>query len=63
MCPKTGTVLAPKNWKNVYTKKETIIVLLVFNANGDIVPSVVVFPYLRSPKDLINSIPNDWFLC
>lgn len=42
MCPKTGRVIAPKGWKNVYTiqkgsEKETIICLFTFSANGDTV--------------------------
>lgn len=67
MCPKTGKVIAPKGFKNVYTinkgnEKETITVLLVFSAIGKIVPPMVVFPYKRPPKDVINSMRPDWFL-
>ncbi|GBP07377.1 hypothetical protein EVAR_69469_1 [Eumeta japonica] len=39
LCPKTGRVLAPKGYRNVYSiqrgnEKETITVLLVFSASG-----------------------------
>jgi hypothetical protein len=39
MCPKSGKVLAPKGYKNIYevkkgNEKETITVLLVFSADG-----------------------------
>lgn len=42
MCPKTGKVLAPKGWKNIYelkkaSEKETITVLLVFSVPGQCV--------------------------
>ncbi|XP_065363191.1 uncharacterized protein LOC135956584 [Calliphora vicina] len=67
MCPKTGKVLAPKGYRNVYSiqkgnEKETITVLLVFSANGKTVVPMVVFPYIRPPKDIINSLPENWFL-
>lgn len=67
LCPKTGRVLAPKGFKNVYqiqagSEKETITVLLVFTANGETLMPMVVFPYVRPPRDVVNSIPPDWFL-
>ncbi|KAJ8929563.1 hypothetical protein NQ314_017726 [Rhamnusium bicolor] len=41
LCPKTGKVLAPKGWRNLYTikksnDKENITVLVVFTASGHI---------------------------
>lgn len=67
MCPKSGKVLAPKGWKNLYERKrgnekETITVLLVFNADGKIVYPLVVFPYIRPPKAVVDSMPSGWFL-
>ncbi|XP_026686583.1 uncharacterized protein LOC113471547 [Diaphorina citri] len=67
MCPKTGKVLAPKGWKNVYVlnqgnEKETITVLLVFNAKGETLTPMVVFPYKRPPKAVIESMPLSWTL-
>ncbi|KAG8199511.1 hypothetical protein JTE90_009358 [Oedothorax gibbosus] len=67
MCPKTGKVIAPKEWENVYqlqqgNDKETITVLLVFSASGKTVTPMVVFPYIRLPKTVVDSMPADWFL-
>ncbi|GBP21797.1 Tigger transposable element-derived protein 6 [Eumeta japonica] len=67
ICPKTGKVIAPKGWKNCYdikpgSEKETLTVLLVFSAAGDTVPPMVVFPYIRPPREVIESMPLDWFL-
>lgn len=58
MCPKTGKVIAPKGWKNVYSlqpgsEKETITCLFTFSANGDTI---------RPSKEIINSVPDTWFL-
>lgn len=67
MCPKTGKVLAPKGWKNIYeikkgSEKETITVLLVFSASGDTIYPMVVFPYVRPPAAVVASMPDEWFL-
>lgn len=67
LCPKTGKVIAPRGYKNVYQivkgkEKEAVTVLAFFSAMGDILPPCVVFPYIRPPKDVVNSMPNDWFL-
>lgn len=37
-------------------------VLVTFNANGDLSPPCVVFPYLRPPKAVVESMPPDWCL-
>lgn len=67
MCPKGGKVIGPKGWKNIYTtqmgnEKENITVLLVFSASGETLPPVVVYPYVRPPKDVVNSMPPNWIL-
>ncbi|KAJ8926622.1 hypothetical protein NQ314_020986 [Rhamnusium bicolor] len=67
LCPKTGKVLAPKGWRNLYTikksnDKESITVLVVFTASGHICPPLVVFPYVRPPKAVIESLPESWVL-
>lgn len=67
MCPKTGKVLAPRGWKNLYQiktgmEKENITVLLVFNASGSICPPLVIFPYVRPPKALVKNMPENWIL-
>lgn len=55
LCLKTGQVLGPRGFKNLYqikpsNEKEDIKVLLTFNANADIGPPCIVFPYIRPPK-------------
>ncbi|XP_030748956.1 uncharacterized protein LOC115877032 [Sitophilus oryzae] len=67
LCPKTGKVLAPRGWKNVYSvkignEKDNITVLLVFTASGKIAPPLVLFPYIRPPKALLASMPPNWIL-
>ncbi|CAD6211370.1 GSCOCG00010982001-RA-CDS, partial [Cotesia congregata] len=67
LCPKTGKVIAPVGYKNVYQvstglEKEAITVLLFFTASGETLPPCVVFPYIRPPRDLIESMPDEWIL-
>ncbi|KAJ8967707.1 hypothetical protein NQ314_002653, partial [Rhamnusium bicolor] len=51
LCPKTGKVLGLKG-HNSYSVKQ----------DGRIGPPVVVFPYIRPPKALVESMPADWIL-
>lgn len=67
ICPKTGKVIAPRGYKNVYQivkgkEKEAVTVLIFISASGKILPPCVVFPYVRPPKDVINSMPDGWLL-
>nr|CAI5818620.1 unnamed protein product [Callosobruchus analis]CAI5818751.1 unnamed protein product [Callosobruchus analis] len=67
LCPKTGKVLAPRGWRNLYqvksgNDKELLTVLILFSANGAICPPLVVFPYVRPPKALVNNMPENWIL-
>jgi hypothetical protein len=67
LCPKTGKVLAPKGWKNLYIvtsgkEKENITVFLIFNADGKVCPPFVVFPYIRPPRALVENMPPTWIL-
>lgn len=62
-----GKVLGLKGYRNLYqvkqgNEKENITVLLVFNASGNLCPPCVVFPYIRPPKAVANSMPSDWVL-
>ncbi|XP_039278790.1 uncharacterized protein LOC120350267 [Nilaparvata lugens] len=55
MCPKTGKVIAPKGWRNLYdikmgNEKETVTVLLVFTASGRTLVPMIVFPFVKPPK-------------
>ncbi|KAG5885270.1 hypothetical protein JTB14_025967 [Gonioctena quinquepunctata] len=67
MCPKSGKVLAPKGYKNVYeikrgSEKETITVLLVFLADGKTLTTRVVFPFVRPNKAIVYSVLSEWFI-
>lgn len=67
ICPNTGKVIAPRGYKNVYKivkgkEKEAITVLLFMSASGRCLPPCVVFPYVRPPKDVVNSMPAQWLL-
>lgn len=67
ICPKTGKVLAPRGYKNLYivkmgNEKENITVLIVFTASGKMCPPMVLFPYVRPPKALVDNMPPHWVL-
>ncbi|KAK9753013.1 hypothetical protein QE152_g3812 [Popillia japonica] len=67
LCPKSGKVLGPKGYKNLYSikvgnEKENITVLIIFNASGNIADPLVVFPYIRPPKAVIENMPSNWIL-
>lgn len=67
LCPKTGKIIAPRGHKNVYQivsgkEKEALTVLLVVSASGAIAHPCVVFPYLRPPKDIRESMDPSWCL-
>ncbi|KAK9717495.1 CENP-B N-terminal DNA-binding domain [Popillia japonica] len=67
LCPKSGKVLRPKGYKNLYSikvgnEKENITVLIIFNASGNIADPLVVFPYIRPPRAVIENMPCNWIL-
>ena len=67
LCPKTGKVLAPKGWKNVYEinpgkEKETITFLLFIQASGETVAPMIVYPYTRVPPNIVKSVPESWII-
>ena len=58
LCLKSGKVLAPKGYKNVYivkrsNEKETLTALITMTASGKVCPPFVVFPYIRPPKAVV----------
>lgn len=66
LCPKTGKVLGPRH-KDVYymvpnNEKEQITVLGCFNANGDTLPPMIIYPYKRLPREVAESVPDDWVI-
>ena len=65
LCPKSGKILGIKGWKNVYeisagNEKETLTVLCTFRASGDVAKGMIVYPYQRPPKDIVESVPDSW---
>lgn len=63
--PKGNKVLAAKGEKSVYQQvnsdeKECFTVLLGGNAAGQVLPPMVIFKYLRIPKELSLSVPVTW---
>jgi hypothetical protein len=64
LCPKSGKVLGPKGWKNVYqsvkNEKDTVTVLCTFSADGRIVPGMFVYPYVKPPRLLVESVSDGW---
>ncbi|KOB70151.1 Uncharacterized protein OBRU01_15785 [Operophtera brumata] len=66
-CPKTGKVLGPRGFRKLYqikngSEKDNLTVLVTFNANAQICPPLVVFPYVRPPKQVVDSMPPEWVL-
>ena len=67
LCPKSGKVLAPRGYKNVYVvkkgnEKETLTVLVMMTASGKVCPPLVVFPYIRPPKAVVENMPEGWII-
>lgn len=67
LCPRPGKVLGPRDYKNIYVikksnEKENVIMVVVFAASGKICPRLVIFPYVRPPKALVDSMPKSWVL-
>ncbi|KAJ8912480.1 hypothetical protein NQ315_014580 [Exocentrus adspersus] len=67
LCPKTGKVLGPKRYKNLYevshgNPKENLTVLVTFTADDRLCPPVVVFPYVKPPRVIVESMPPSWIL-
>ena len=65
LCPKSGKVLGPKGWRNVYdlkrgNEKDTLTVLATFSADGKVVPGMIVYPYQRVPREVVASVPPPW---
>lgn len=61
-CPKSGKLLGPKGYRNFYEiapgpEKQCITVLCNFNAAGEALEPMIVFPYKRIPRDITDSVP------
>lgn len=66
-CPKSGLVLGPKKYKNLYDiapgqEKESITVLTTFSADGRWQKPMIVYPYKRMPLHISLNIPKEFAL-
>lgn len=63
LCPKTGKVLGIKgtdlNIVKTGNSKDNITVLICFTADGRLCPPLVIFPYVRPPRALVDSMPEE----
>lgn len=67
LCPKSGKVLGPTQsnedfYVRVNKEKEQITVMGTFSADGKVVPPMIIFPYKKMPKAIVESVPKDWAL-
>lgn len=65
LCPKEDKVIAPKGSKNVYQieqgpAKTNITVMFTFSASGCITSPMIIYPYKRLPRNIVESVPNGW---
>ena len=65
MAPKSHQVIARRGMKSVYkiingNEKENATVLFNLNAKGDLAPAMIIFPYTRIPRVIVEKIPRDW---
>lgn len=63
--PAGNKVLAGRGQKTVYqqinsNEKECLTVLVMANAAGKLAPPMVIFKYDRVPRDIAESVPDDW---
>lgn len=67
LSPKESKVLVRKGDKAIYNfinsdEKECITTLVTGNAAGILAPPMVMFSFQRIPKNIVQSIPEDWGL-
>ena len=67
LCPDTGKVLGMRGWKNIYEvapgpEKSTLTFLGTFGATGVNVTPMIIFPYVRLPRDIAQSVPSEFFM-
>lgn len=65
LCPKNSKVIAVKGSKNVYeidqgTSKAAVTCMFSFSASGNVVPPMIIYPYVRIPAEISNSVPESW---
>ncbi|KAJ8952744.1 hypothetical protein NQ318_008058 [Aromia moschata] len=67
LCPKKSKIVAQKGSKDVYevdtaSAKSNLTVMFSFCANGLTTPPMIIYPYKRMPKDILNNFPDGWGL-
>ncbi|KAJ8928685.1 hypothetical protein NQ314_018695 [Rhamnusium bicolor] len=61
----SSKVVALKGFKDVYEidtapAKSNLTVMFSFCADGETTPPIIIFPYKRMPKNIIDTIPSGW---
>ncbi|XP_063217115.1 uncharacterized protein LOC134527954 [Bacillus rossius redtenbacheri] len=64
-CPKTGKVLGPVSFDNLYevksgNEKEAITVMANFNAAGNTVSPMIVFPLQKISREIAQNLNSEW---
>lgn len=67
LCPETGKVLGVKSWRNIYEvapgpEKSTLTFLGTFSATGEMPTPMIIYPYVRVPKDIRENVPESFFI-
>ena len=67
LCPSTGKVLSITGYKNIYElapapDKSNLTFLETFRADGATVTPMVIYPYIRLPRDIAESVPDHFFM-
>lgn len=67
LCPKTGKILGPRGYKystevKHENPKENLTALITFTADGRICPPFIIFPFVKPPQTLVQSMPATWIL-
>ena len=67
LCRSSGKVIGLRGWKDIYSiasgpEKSSLTFLGTISANGRIVSLLLIYPYQRVPKDIANSIPDDFYM-
>ena len=67
LCPSTGKVIGEKKWRNVYEvapgpEKSTLTFLGTFSASGEVATPMVIYPYIRLPRDIGERVPETFLI-
>ena len=67
LCPSTGKIVGIAGWKNIYEiapgrEKSNLTFLGTFEANGAVVTPMIIYSYIRLPKDTADSVPDHFHM-